>query len=63
MPSDADLTMRCAIFALVTGVREVTGTRSAAMSKASRMVVTRLGAKEAGVILGILGFLKVARAV
>lgn len=63
MPSVADLIMRWAIFALVAGVRDVSGTRSAAMSKASRIVVSRLGAKGAWVILGILGFLKVARAV
>jgi hypothetical protein len=54
MPSCADLTIRWAIFALVAGVRDVTGIRSDAASRAQRMVVTKSGAK-AVVICGILG--------
>lgn len=58
IPSDADLTIRWAIFALVAGVR-VTGTQSAAASSAKRIVATSDGAKGAWVILGILGIVKV----
>jgi hypothetical protein len=54
MPSCADLTMRCAILALVAGVREVTGTRSDAVSRAQRMVVTKSGTKPVVMHLGVL---------
>jgi len=57
-PSEAVRTIRCAIFALVAGVRCDRSIRRTAMSSAVFMILTNSGLKLAGEIFVITGFLK-----